>query len=243
MLVEKKGIYRARPIVSAVEEKESGTVFFNGSFRCTEILNSDGWHPLDGDQNIIARFNLIQKNGQPNEINVRALKDSLGWDGLSFSNLQREDWNGTECQLVIDEEEYEGKKQLKVQYINPRDYKPGKLEKADTQVIQSLDSKYGSLLRALSGRKSNGAPSVAPTSQVIGKDVAWSAFNRLVDDYGKDNPGDAWSKQRRIDTFRDLVRESADGKDPNALGPADWARIKAEIEKDFSPAAGSLLKF
>jgi predicted SnoaL-like aldol condensation-catalyzing enzyme len=245
MLVEKTGIYRARPIVSAVEEKEgTKTVQFVGSFRCTEIRTTEGWKPIDGEQQITAYLNLITKEGKPNEINYRALRESLGWDGTSFASLQREDWNGTEVQIVVDDEEYQGQTKRRVKYINPRDYEGGgQVAKSDTQTIQSLDAKYGSLLRALAGSKANGSPPAAVTSQAIGKDVAWTTFNKLVDAYGQDNPAEAWAKDRRVSVFKEIVRELGDGKDTAKLGPAEWAKIKTEIEERFSAAASGLIPF
>jgi hypothetical protein len=145
--------------------------------------------------------------------------------------------------IVSAVEEKEGTKR-RVKYINPRDYEGGgQVAKSDTQTIQSLDAKYGSLLRALAGSKANGSPPAAVTSQAIGKDVAWTTFNKLVDAYGQDNPAEAWAKDRRVSVFKEIVRELGDGKDTAKLGPAEWAKIKTEIEERFSAAASGLIPF
>jgi hypothetical protein len=246
-MVSTKGIYLGTPEKTTVDAKDTGSVQFAAVFRCTHIRNGNDWTPLDGDQRITAFLNLVTKSGALNEINVRSLKDSLGWDGKSFATLQRDDWSGTECQLVVDEEEYNGRKSLKVQYVNPKDYTPSSgLGAADPQMIQSLDSKYGALLRAMNGgnggRPATGKPAknpVAPNAtQSVGKDLAWAAFNHTVDEYGGEHPDDAYTQERRTRVFKDIVTEIAKerNKSTKDLGPADWAQVKKEIEEDFDAA-------
>lgn len=58
------------------------------------------------------------------------LTDVLGWD-VAADDFQMEAINGTdrllnrECQIVVDEEQYEGKTFLRVKYVNAKGYVPG----------------------------------------------------------------------------------------------------------------------
>lgn len=247
MLVEKDGIYLANPVNTSIEEKDTGSVQFTGFFNCTHILEGREFVDLQGAQNIYAHLNIVTKAGALNDINVRSLKDSLGWDGASFASLQRDDWGDTQVQLVVGwEPDQNGVNKLKVKYINPKDYKPsGGVEKADPQVIQSLDAKYGSLLRAMGGVKkaapTNGNGSSPRDS--MGKDLAWAAFQAKVDAYGREHPDEVWPQQKRVDKFRELAMSISGVTDKTKITPADWVTIKRQIEADFSPATGELIMF
>jgi hypothetical protein len=243
MMVQKEGVYRGRPIVTAIEEKDTGSVQFNGTFQVTEIKEADGWKPVEGDQQINAYLNLITKAGAPNEINIRSLKDSLGWDGASFASLQKQDWNGAKCQLVVGQETYDGKAQMKVKYVNPYDYEGGAgVAPSEPQVIQSLDAKYGGMLRALGGKATaTPAPVQSPS---MGKDLAWQLFVRRVDEYGAESPSEAYTHDKRVSVFKQIVTEIAGaGKDLNKLSAAEWANVHKQIEKNFSAQTAGLLPF
>lgn len=251
-LVSRIGAHLARPLVTAIEEKEKGTVQFVGLFKCTHYRDGKDWKPVAGDEQITAYLNLVKTDGTLNEITIRNLKDALGWNGESFATLQRDDWQSgpqpVECQVVVGEEEYQGRKQKRVTYLNPKDYTPHGVGAAKTDVIQSLDARYGAMLRSLGG-KSNGARLAAvqapATNGQMGKDLAWSAFNTRVNAYGQEHPEDAYTKERRIEVFRTIVTDIAkdSGKEVKALSPADWAKIKTEIERNLDPASGSFVPF
>lgn len=241
-------VYLAKPAAISVEQKDTGTVQANIQFRCHAYRNGSGWEPLDGtDQSVLLGwFNLIKKDGNANEINVNSLKAAFGWDGSSFSTLQDADYSDRECQIVVDDEAgQDGKVHRRVQYVNPKDYAGGSVEKADAKTIQSLDQKYGPMLRALAGAKAGGAkpPSGNGGTGSIGLQVAWGCFVGKCNDYARDNPSDAYDQARQKDTFKKIVNEICPGKDINALTPADWAVVKGRIEKDFMPGTAELCPF
>jgi hypothetical protein len=250
-MLQKKGTYLANLGPTSLEEKEdTKTVAFNALCKCTHIRNGNAWEAIDGDQNIFARLNLVKKDGSLNEINITSLKISLGWDGTTFGALQQEEgWGETQVQVVVDEEEYQGKPSLKVQYINPKDYTGtgAGIKAMDKQLIQSLDAKYGAMLRAINGNGSkpangNGGRVTSPApSESTGKQLAWAALVHKCDEYTRENPDDAYDQDRKIKAFKSIVASTVPGKTGDQITPANWAQIKHAIDKDFSPTIGELL--
>jgi hypothetical protein len=106
------------------------------------------WDNVEAGTGISAYFNLVTSKKELNQFNVDALKEALGWDGMSFASLSSGDWSQTDVQVTLEEEEYEGKVQIKVKYINPRDWEPRGIQ-ADPQAIAAADQQFGAMLRAL----------------------------------------------------------------------------------------------
>jgi hypothetical protein len=245
-LPTKNGAYIARPLAMSLEQKTSGSVQVAINFKCDEYIGGGEPESCNGD-GITSYFNLVKLNGQLNEINIRSLRDSLGWDGASFATLVETDWSQTPVQIVVDDEtKQDGSVHKTVKYINPRDYKGGGgVGKTEPAVVKSLDAKFGSMLRAMATPKpSPRTGQVKPAAEMsIGKDVAWAAFLRKVDEYGLESPADAYSHDRRITVFRKIVGEIVAPKDPKTLQPSDWLAIKTAIETDFSAATESIVPY
>ncbi len=235
--------YMGKPVTWAVEQKSTGSVQFNVELNLHAYKNGKGWEMLEAPEHTIAYLNIIKKDGQPNQINVESLVGALGWDG-SVKSLQDSDWSQTELQVVIDDEtDQEGKPVRKVQFVNPKDYVGGGgVEKADSSTIQSLDAKYGSLLKAVAGNgpKSSKPPLASPNAS-MGKTLAWTTFSVKCDEYTRENPEDAYNTARKTDLFKKLFSESFPGAKGDDLTAAQWAKFKQEIEKDFSPAIAGMI--
>jgi hypothetical protein len=168
MIPTKSGKYIARPTQWTISESTNHCPQFVCGFAIIYWWNGSGWEDVTAqDLTITAYMTLFDKSGNPQEFNINGLKDSLGWDGLSLVTLNESDWSGVEVQLVIQEEEYQGKKNMKVKFINPRDYVGGGgVEKSDLVAVKNLDQVYGGKLRALNGGK---APSTKPTASANGE--------------------------------------------------------------------------
>lgn len=230
------GRYFAIPEAWAIKAKAEKSPQFAITFRVTSL--ADGT-PVDGEKRIVGWFTLINNNGSANEININALKESLGWDGQSFSTLESSDWSGVEVQIVVDEKDYNGKKSLEVKYLNPKEYSGGsRLAKADPQAVQSLDSKYGSLLRAISKKDGASKPANRPAALLdpvaASKQSAWDAF--VVKAPTQDTA-------RRVEIFKQILGDVFPGKETKDLSADDWKSVKTEIETNFSNATGSLIPF
>jgi len=102
-------------------------------------------------QTIFGKSWIIKKDGTPNERAIENLCEVFGWDG-DLKAFDDPDRSWPECSITIEEQSYEGKTSLVVQWINPRDG-GGKstfsnLEKQD---IDKLGAAHGATFRAIAG--------------------------------------------------------------------------------------------
>jgi hypothetical protein len=197
------------------ESGDNKTLTFSCLLQLTQFQQGTEW--VDVSQHgyeITGYFYLFKKNGSPNTMTIDSLKAALGWDGRSIAALNDGDWSTVGVQVLIGEEEYNGKTRTKVRYINPWDYVGGAgVEKADSQTIRSLDAMYGAKLRALSG------PATAPASNNNGsadaaKREAWEAFKTENASLTGDARAAAWKKE-----LADLFP----GKSPDKFTAGEWA--------------------
>lgn len=254
MTPQNNGIYVAQPTSIAIEEKSTGSVQANVQFKLVEYRGVDGKSSEPCDLTFTAFMNLIRKDGKLNEINHRSFCEAFGWDGSSFSALANIDITDLKCQVVVgDEKDQNGSTVKRIKYINPIDYTPGASVTSDPNVVQSLDAKYGAMLRATastSGRTAakpaNKAVTPSKTDDVsTAKQVAYAKFISMVDDYGRTHPDKVFSTSERNETFKHIagVFGKDIGKDPKAFTPEDFAKFTAEIEKKFSAEHKDLLPF
>lgn len=231
-MINKPGTYIATPASWAVKADEGKCPRFAIVFSVNQLRIGTEWEPIVNDEKITGFFTLFNKDQSPNEINLRSLRDSLGWDGTSISSLQNGDWSGTQVQIVVEEEMYEGKPRLAVKYLNPKDYAgSGGLDKADPQRVQSLDQKYGAALRTLfKDSKPKTQIEVNPSDQM--KQRAWRSF------FDK-TPG--YQDEQRKSAFKRVVQEVVAGKDPKTMTPDDWSAVMTAIESEFDVQTGALL--
>lgn len=255
MTPQNDGIYVAEPVGIVIEEKKkNGTVQANVKFKLIEFRGADGTSTEPCDFEFTAFMNLIKKDGQINPINHRSFCEAFGWDGASFSALANLDVSEIRCQVVVGEEkDQNGSTVKKIKFINPIDYTPGVAVVSDPNVVQSLDAKYGAMLRANAG--TTGRTAAKPASKAVtpgkaddvstAKQVAYAKFISMVDDYGRTHPDKVFSTSERNDTFKHIagVFGKEIGKDPKAFTPEDFAKFTAEIEKKFSAEHKDLLPF
>lgn len=257
------GRYIARPIEWTVNESNKGLPQFVCKFDLLQYESRDGWSDISADQQqTTGWFNLIyMKDGQPvrNDISFEQLMDALGWDGASLTTLSTTDWSAVEVQIVMDWENYKGKDQLKIKFLNPRDYGGG-MKKSAPEEVQSIESKYGALLRATAKKNgsSNGSATAprtntplrqqpaANTSAPAGntKVGAWTAFKSKVVQFNQEQPDQAYTPEKMAEAFKTtLGTVFGIDKDLNTLTPAEWQQATDKIRTDFSPATGDLIPF
>jgi hypothetical protein len=225
------GRYLARPINWTVEESGNDKLpTFVCSFDLFNFLGREGWQEVS-DLQITGYFFLMKKDGAMNERTIKSLRDALGWDGRSINSLANSDWAGAEVQLVVGSEEYQGKTKIKVQFINPRDYEPGHIEK-DPVVIQSVATRIDMQLRALAGSAPaakpaaakppvNNAPMAATLAQEARK-ATWAAFQGKNPGVANDVLAEPWRAQIKA-VFPDKVATS--------FTADDWKTVQQAIER------------
>lgn len=263
MLPSKPGTYIASVKSVGIEQKDSGAVQASIALDLDYLMGATPDENIEdaSGQAITAYLFLTGKNdtgNKINEINVRSLRDALGWDGTSFASLQEGDWTDVKVQAVIENDTYNGKTSLKVRYVNPRDYAGGAgMKKADDASLKVLDAKFGGMLRAINGAKPGAKPasrSPAATkaqpgaASSIGKEMAWKTFTGMVDVFNKANPGDAYTESKRVETFRSVVSTAAKDylatpKKTAELNDKDWAEVNSVIAEKFSAATGDIIPF
>lgn len=246
------GVYVAEPVGIVIEEKTTGSVQANIQFKLTEYRGPDGKSSDPCDFTFTAYMNLVTKAGKLNEINARSFRESLGWDGKSFSSLANMDFTDVRCQVVVgDGTDQNGSTKREIKFINPIDYVPGAAVVSDPAAIQSLDAKYGAMLRATAGNgpsKPNGkAASSKPAASSIdtAKQVAYAKYMSLVDEYGRENPSNVYTTGERTEVFKYLATEYGKkiGKEPKAFDAADFAAFKTQIEERFTPSTREFCPF
>lgn len=257
-MLPEKGIYLAGIVQSGLKAPEGKCPSFDIYFECKKKLEGGEWVDANGER-ITESFNVIKRDDSINEINVRMLKESLGWDGASFVTLNETDWSAVDVQIRVDDETgSDGKSYRCVKYLNHKDYTgPNVVGKADAQSVTSLDQKYGAMLRALTGAPKNGAKASAGTTKKVGakapvvagitseqaKGACWKAFSDKVDQHTKDFPDDKWTNDQKVEVFKTLITEAFPGKTSATLALSEWQEFLKQIEKDFSPATRALLPF
>lgn len=122
------------------------------------------WELVNGEKTS-SRSWLTKKNGEVNVKALQSIKDVFAgkWDGSDpywFMDATA-DVVDTEADLVIDEEEYKGKVELRVKFVNPVRM-PGVADENDRAKILA---KYGSKFRALAGGTSIKKPASKPPAK------------------------------------------------------------------------------
>jgi hypothetical protein len=231
MIPTKAGKYIARPTQWTISESTNHCPQFVCGFAIIYGWNGSQWEDVTAqDLSITAYMTLFDRNGNPQEFNIDGLKDSLGWDGLSLVSLNETDWSGAEVQLVIQEEEYNGQRKMKVKFINPRDYVGGGgVEKSDPQTVKTLDQMFSGKLRVLNGGKApptktattgNGQPQITEAEK-----ERRLAYNTLT---GKMNPTS--SKEAKNEMWKGTVHDYFKGKPQQQVTASEWRQF---VKDDF----------
>jgi hypothetical protein len=235
------GTYRARPASgegsASVYESQGGALMLAQKFT------------LDDNQVITAQTCLVNKAGAVMTRSVDDLKSLYGWNGVDptwFMEPQT-DLSGIEVDLVIENEEYEGKVYPKVKWVN----KPGsgggyKLPEGDKKTILA---KYGSKFRALAGPQPSqtrtppppavkpparlspaAAAAPAPARKASNQATAWSLFLRVTGfDY---EHADATKKTEIEAAWYGMTDKVA--ADQNDITPDGWAKVEGFVVERYS---------
>ena len=128
-------------------------------FKITAMKNDDEWEDWSGyeEHTLDGYFWIVKKTGDLNTNQVEALARAIGWDGTGISTGPP----AVECQIVVENETYNGKDRLKVQWINHRDHAQGSFNAAPAEV-DAFEAQYGSRLRAATAAVNQGAKPAPP---------------------------------------------------------------------------------
>lgn len=233
------GRYIGQPTKWAVNQTGPNNLdTFVCEFSLNEFLDGADWIDISGHgHEITGYFYLFKKDGQPNDFTLDSLEAALGWDGVSIPNLDNGEWGDVEVQLTVNEEEYRGKRSMKIAFINPRDWQGGGPTKADPQYVQSLDQKYGALLRARKGAPApKPAPKTAPPpkSASPARERAWDAFKEA-------HPG--LSVTERAAQWRNDLAAMFPGKAQDQVTDAEWIKAASRFKSPATAPFGDEQQF
>lgn len=139
------------------------------TFAATELWDevNEAWISWeDYGQLITGYFVLVSldENGQVVRcLNYDQIMKALGWDGATFAGLGAGDWRNKPVQFRVIPDTYEGRTNLKVNWIDNVDADVG-LRKLSAADLSKLDSQYGG---TASKPKPAGAPAPAPAAPKV----------------------------------------------------------------------------
>jgi len=116
------GRYQARPTSwSIYESQNSESRGISIQYQCTLRLDveRDEYVPTEGPpKGAEGTVWIIGRDGTPNQRGIRDLARVFGWNGDLEQFAADSGWRPKDCEITVVEEEYNGKKRLKVAWIN-----------------------------------------------------------------------------------------------------------------------------
>lgn len=253
MIPNREGLFNAYPAEVGVDEtgpNKLATCIIK--FKLYEELQPSGeWADCAADNfEITGYFYLEKKDGSLNSITIDALKAALGWDGREPFWLQETDLSGHAVQLKLAMEEYNGKRRMKVQYLNPfGSTGTGGVTKAEGAAKTAIRNRLGSKLRALAGpaqktaepaappnlppAKPKAPPSPPPAAEAPAPEPAAAPAPECTmagawEEFIKHCSGEKWTQEAVEREWFGILAELFPGKQPDQLSPAEWAVMRDE---------------
>jgi hypothetical protein len=246
MMANRDGLFHGFPLDIGVAETGPNnlatvTVLFG---LCEEKQANDWVNVAAEEMQITGYFYLETRDGQINEFTVKALREAFGWDGVDpfWFMDQAAGLAEKPVQLKLGWEEYEGKRRLKVQFLNPYGAtgSPG-ITKADDTGRRAIANRLGSKLRAMSGGaqvktpKPSGAPQMPKKPAAGGPppkqspqaggtatlEGAWETLARECQERGL-------NEEQTTRTWFDVLDKLFPGREAETLTPAECYRLKTD---------------
>jgi len=240
-LVDRTGNFRAEVIDSGVGQTgKSELPQLVLSLALKEMHDGDDWVDWsEYDQTITAYLVLVSKEGK-DLLNSDQVKKVFGWDGRSFAELDSMELTGKMCMVRVEENTYNEKTSMQVNWIDLPDAEPGhQMKKLDPAALKSLDAKFGRKAKVTpksstpkSKSKAAVPPKTPPKSKKVApkvegctKDEAWDFINQdelWVDDM---------TPAKVIGMWSEAIEEMGDDEDKFTDG--DWFIIREKIVKNI----------
>lgn len=134
--------------------------------------NKDWFSVENRNYTIKGWFVLINKDGQPNEINLNNIVGVFDWRSGSLNDLQNTfkkisgDQLDVRCQCYLkNEADDRGQDRLRISGLFPHDAAPsGAAQSADEDTLRSMDQKFGATLRSLMPRQTANTPQASTSA-------------------------------------------------------------------------------
>lgn len=250
MYPTREGRYQACVVECGIDQTgKNNLVTFTARYRLVnEQINGEWFVMPDGEQEceIVGYHYLEKRDGTLNTETIRQLQEAFGWDGRDPFWLVDHRSDDALVQITLREEEYQGKKRLRVAWLDAADAQGGGVRNASNR--SAVMNRIGAKLRAVAGGtpapapKPTGkptppasraaAPSPAPaaaamTPAITTLDQAWQWFvESLAPNHDPDGQTSQWFVALRGVFGHD---------DAKAVKPEEWSRFVSEARKYVLP--------
>lgn len=257
--VNRPGIFKARVTEKGVNTHKD-KVRLVCCYSIEQERGDDGeWYSVaDAEMNsVIVGYHYLEKNdGSVNTVGVDQVKRALGWDGADLDWLNDTPYDGL-VQIRVVEDEYDGKAQLKVNWLDHENAEPAGVQKADATELAAIKDKFGAKLRANSGGTARpgpakpaaakptpaktapakpaaaakaGPPKRGAAAPTLTMDEAWAKFNEYCKAGASPMEDAAIQKE-----WTRLLEKFFPGVADDAITPEQWARFAAEATEQVIP--------
>jgi hypothetical protein len=167
--VDREGVFRAKPVRCTLHRGDNGAISWAPAFEILEWYDPEikQWHDFQPYKMEFLGFYLLSSNaGKPQEVKVKTLAESLGWDG----QLEHLIGDFDTVQITLRNESYNGQTMLRLQWVAPADSEPrtGGLKQMDAEAVAALGAQFNSQFRALAGQVQRKAPTVVAAPPISG---------------------------------------------------------------------------
>ena len=254
MLANREGLFHAYPVAIGLgETRENKLLQAVIQYRLTEELGDQGFVDCSGENLEITGYHCLEKKDHSlNEATISSLKAALSWDGRDpFWMQDNADVLAQQpVQVRLAFEEFNGKPNLKVQFLNPYGSQRGGVPKADDEFRRSVSNRMGAKFRAQAGgtpanppkpagkpvapaAPKPATPPAAPAPAVTAPPApaappASATMQQAWDEFVKHCTGDKWDQQAIEKEWFRILADLFPGKQPEQLTPADWGVMLAE---------------
>jgi hypothetical protein len=188
--IDRPGSFRANITSYGLKQFDSGAVAVAIKAELVSMFYDGQWGEWPaGDHEAEGLVWIIKKKdegGGINENGVKSLINFAGWDG-NIESIQSQTWQTTPCVVVVTEDTYKDKKQLRISFVNDYNRTPGgAMSNIDDKAAKELQARFGGSLRALAGNKARNE--TMPKDRPAPPPLAPPPTQNLVSSNGKDLP-------------------------------------------------------
>ncbi len=157
--IDREGIFKARVIEHAVTQTRNGFPQWQASVYLVAKFDEEAAEPVWIDwseYNMSVPVYSVLCNNDQKLLNWENVERATGWDGNSFQSLDGLDLTDHVIQVRIEEDTYDGKTRLKVQWVDAADSDPygNRVKKLAVAELQTLSAKFS----AFASKKSAPVP-------------------------------------------------------------------------------------
>jgi hypothetical protein len=246
MMANREGLFHAWPTAIGLgQTRENKLLQVVIQYRLAEELVEGDWVDCSPENLEITGYHFLERRDHSlNENTIESLKAALGWDGRDPFWLQdNADGLGDKLvQVKLDWEEYNGRQNLRVQFLNPYGARPMGVPSGGDELRKAVANRLGAQFRALAGGTPANAPKPAtprpsaPARPPAGDSapaatkaaLKTATMEQAWEEFCRHCPAPQWDQESTEAEWFRVIDEMFPGRQVNELIGADWARMLAE---------------